>query len=179
MKKTICAISALSLILTLVFYLVFIRTGHGTALTCGITFGTIAYHFWMRLIVGFAFDRIMDNKADLSGRWYQSHTWERKLYRKLNVKQWKKKAPSYDADLFDLGKHSPEAVAQAMCQAELVHETIAVLSLVPILFSLRFGAPAVFIITSLIGMILDLAFAVIQRYNRPRIMKLIRRQPRQ
>ena len=41
---------------------------------------------------------------------------------------------------------------QATCQAELVHETIAVLSFLPIAAGVRFGAYPVFIITSVLAL---------------------------
>lgn len=62
-----------------------------------------------------------------------------------------------------------------MCQAELVHETIVVLSFVPIIPSvLVFGDLPVFIITSLAAAIIDVTFVIIQRYNRPRIIRHIK-----
>ena len=81
--------------------------------------------------------------------------------------------PTYDNSLFDLSKHSLDEIAQAMCQSELVHETITIFSLVPILFSIWFGAFWVFFITSVLGALFDLMFVIMQRYNRPRIIKII------
>ena len=59
-----------------------------------------------------------------------------------------------------------------MCQAELVHEVNAAVSFVPLLFSVWVGAFPIFLITSIIAAGFDLLFAVIQRYNRPRVMRL-------
>ena len=67
-----------------------------------------------------------------------------------------------------------DEIAQAMCQAELVHETIVILSFVPVAFSAVFGAFWVFLITSLCAAAFDLMFVIIQRYNRPRIIRLIK-----
>ena len=44
-----------------------------------ITFGTISYHFVMRLLVGGVIDVIMDNKADYNKKWYQLKPFEIKL----------------------------------------------------------------------------------------------------
>lgn len=57
--------------------------------------------------------------------------------------------------------------------AELVHEIIVVLSFVPILASIPFGGLVVFVITSVLAACFDAIFIAIQRYNRPRIVKLI------
>ncbi len=60
-----------------------------------------------------------------------------------------------------------------MMQAELVHRIIMLLSFVPLLFIIPFGEPAVFIITSLASAALDGCFVIIQRYNRPRVIRLL------
>ena len=84
--------------------------------------------------------------------------------------------PTYDNALFDPRLHTWDEVAQAMCQAELVHETIALLSFLPIAAGLRFGAYPVFIVTSVLSAGYDLLFVMMQRYNRQRIMALLERK---
>ena len=66
--------------------------------------------------------------------------------------------------------HTWDEIAQAMCQAELVHETIVILSFLPILAGIRFGAYPVFIITSVLAAAFDMMFVIMQRYNGPRIV---------
>ena len=61
-----------------------------------------------------------------------------------------------------------------MCQAELVHETIMLLSFVPILAYLWFGALEVFIITSILAAGFDGMFVIIQRFNRSRVINMIK-----
>ena len=60
-----------------------------------------------------------------------------------------------------------------MCQAEIVHEVIVVLSFLPLLAAIPFGAFPVFLITSLLAAMYDLTFVIMQRYNRPRILKYL------
>ena len=140
-----------------------------------ITFGTYFYHFAMRLLVGHILDRIKQNKANYHKAWYQPRAWEVKLYKQLNVKKWKSNMPTYDSSLFDPKLHSWEEIAQAMCQAELVHEVIATLSFLPLLAAIPFGSFFVFLFTSLLAALFDLSFVIMQRYNRPRILKLIKK----
>ena len=130
----------------------------------------------MRLIVGAAFEMVMNNRADYTKRWYQVGPGEQRLYKALRVKRWKGKMPTYDPSLFNPRIHSWDEIAQAMCQAELVHETIAVLSFVPILASIRFQSAGVFIITSVIAALIDTGFVIMQRYNRVRVVRLINTQ---
>ena len=66
-------------------------------------------------------------------------------------------------------------IAQAMCQAEVVHEVILVLNFLPIAASLWVGALPVFVITSLLAAVPELACIVAQRYNRPRVVRVAER----
>ena len=72
--------------------------------------------------------------------------------------------------------HTPEEIVGAMCQAELSHEVIVIFSFLPLLTVPAFGAFWVFLITSVLSAMIDLSFAIMQRYNRPRIMKLCKRR---
>lgn len=147
-------------------------------LTAAVTSGTVAYHFGMRLLVGYFYNMGMKNRADCTKQWYQTHPWEEKLFRLLRVKKWKGKLPAYDPQAFSPERHTLREIAQAMCQSELVHETNFVLSFVPLLFSRWFGAFAVFLLTSLCGGLIDLLFVLVQRYNRPRVLRLAARESR-
>lgn len=66
-----------------------------------------------------------------------------------------------------------------MCQSELVHETNILMSFLPLLAAIPFGAFWVFLVTSLAGAIFDLSLAILQRYNRPRVVRLARRRAAQ
>lgn len=155
--------------------LIYNFTDIGIFLTLAITFWTIAYHFCIRLIIGQIYNTFMKNNADYTKKWFQTSKLEQSLYKKLNVKKWKKNMPTYDSSLFDNSAHSWEEIAQAMCQAELVHETIIPFSFLPIISAIWFGALPVFVITSVLGALYDLMFVIMQRYNRPRIVKFIKR----
>ena len=175
MPKIMKFVSVMSVTATIVFSVFYIFNSLPVFRSLAITFGTIAYHFCVRLMVGALFNVFMKNKADYTKKWYQVKPWEQKLYAKLQVKKWKNKMPTYDTDAFDVSKHGWDGVAQASCQSELVHETNVVLSLVPIIFSIWFGSLMVFIITSVLGALYDLIFVIMQRFNRPRMLKMINR----
>lgn len=175
MAKTMKLVAVLSVIATICFSVLYIYNSVSVFRSLAITFGTTAYHFCIRLIVGALFNFFMKNRADYTKKWYQVKAWEQSLYVKLKVKKWKNKMPTYDIDVFDVSKHTWDEIAQASCQSELVHETDIVFSFVPIIFSVWFGSLAVFIITSVLGALFDLMFVIMQRYNRPRILKMVRR----
>lgn len=132
MAKVMKAAAAASLVLTVVFALAGIEP-------LAITAGTFAYHLLMRLAVGLAFDVTLNNRVDYRHGWFRLRSSEEKLYERLRVGCWKAKMPTYDPEVFDRHTYSWEEIAQAMCQAEMVHEVIAVLSFVPILASVWLG----------------------------------------
>ncbi len=176
MAKIVKGIAAFSLAATVILAISYKVTSSGILLPLAITSGTIAYHFVMRLMVGLAFHATMRNKADYRKRWYQVSKREMAVYEKLKVKQWKRRMPTYDPALFDPRLHTWEEIVQPMCQAELVHETIAVLSFLPILAGIWFGEYPVFIVTSVLSAACDMVFVIMQRYNRQRVTKLLNRK---
>ena len=176
MAKIVKGIAAFSLAAPVILAISYKVTSSGILLPLAITSGTIAYHFVMRLMVGLAFHATMRNKADYRKRWYQVSKREMAVYEKLKVKQWKRRMPTYDPALFDPRLHTWEEIVQAMCQAELVHETIAVLSFLPILAGIWFGEYPVFIVTSVLSAACDMVFVIMQRYNRQRVTKLLNRK---
>ena len=148
----------------------------GRNLSLCISFGTVFYHLAMRLTVGHIYDHAMQNRANLSSKRWQLRPWEKSLYEKLGVKKWKGNMPTYDPSCFDPKLHSWEEIVQAMCQAEIVHEVIVVFSFLPLLAAIPFGAFGVFLITSLLAALYDLCFVIMQRFNRPRILKFIEKE---
>jgi len=176
MKKIIANITIISFVLTLLFAALYSHTENGIILSLAITMGTTLYHFAMRLVVGFFYDRTMNNKANLSRWWYQPKKIEKQIYNMLKVRNWKGIMPSYEPELFNPQKHTWNEIAQAMCQAELVHETIILFSFVPVYATRFFGELTVFLITSLLAAAFDMIFVIMQRFNRPRVIKLADRE---
>lgn len=172
MAKAVKVTAGICFLLTILFATLHLA-GFSWATTFAITFGTCFYHFAMRLAVGHTVDRIMGNRADYSRGWYQLRPFEVKLYRVLQVKKWKGNMPTYAPEVFDPKVHSWEEIAQAMCQAEIVHEVIVVFSFLPLLAAIPFGTFPVFFITSLLAALYDSTFVIMQRYNRPRILKYL------
>lgn len=178
MKKIMYIVSVGSVFFSVVCFVLYDLWKLSFIFSLAVTFVTIAYHFLMRLAVGLFLNKTMKNHADYSKWWFQCRAWEKKLYKILRIRRWKNKLPTFEPDVFNPKLHSWDEIAQAMCQSELVHETIVALSFLPIAFSIWFGALTVFIITSVISAAFDLLFVIIQRYNRPRIIRLIKNESR-
>ena len=170
----IMKISALSsALLTLLFIILYTNTQSSLLLILAITAGTTAYHFIMRLLVGYIFDFLLHNRVDYNAPWFRPKTFEMRLYKSIGVKKWKGKMGTYDPKSFDPKLHSWEEIASATCQAELVHEVIIALSFLPLLAAIPFGTFPAFAVTSVLAACFDAIFVIMQRYNRPRTIKLI------
>ena len=162
-------------ILTITFAVLHNIFRQGWMLSVYITFLTISYHFAMRLMVGELVTVIYrDRKFNLDSPGFHIYKFEEKLYRILKVKKWKIHMITAKPEQFDLSTNSMEVLLHNMAQAELVHRIIMVLSFVPVLFIIPYGVPAIFITTSLVASLIDLLFVIMQRYNRPRVMRILK-----
>lgn len=169
-------VTAFLFVLTVLFSALYIFMGGELFFTLAITVGTFLYHFVMRFFAGWFVNAVTRKKYNPNSFWFREKSFEPKLYKFLNVKSWKNKMPSWNPDSFDLKKYSPDEIVQGMCVAELVHELIIVLGYFSLLFCLFTDSPKdnipVFLITSILAGGIDSVFVVMQRYNRPRILKL-------
>ena len=158
-----------------VFLPIFLITQNGVLETITITVGITLYHFAMRLAVGVIVNSIMKNKANHSNVWFREKRFESKLYRLMCVRAWSKYLPTYSPDTFDTNRKTVKEIVGATCQAEIVHEVIMALSLLPILFIPLLGGAAALIITSVSAMLFDSLFVILQRYHRPRLVRVMAR----
>ena len=148
----------------------------GWMLAAAISFGTTAYHFVMRLAVGYVVPRVTGYDFDYRHPWFRPRYWEAGLYKTLRLHRWKGFLPTYSPEQFDLRKHSLHRIIQNMCGAEVVHETIMVLSFLPLALVPVFGEFGVFFVTSVCAAAVDGVFVMAQRYNRPRVVRLYERK---
>ena len=84
--------------------------------------------------------------------------------------------PTFDPDSFDLKKHTFGEIVRATCIAEITHEIIMPLSFLPLLAIPRYGAAPVFVITSILAAAFDGVFVIMQRCNRPRLVRLQKKE---
>lgn len=174
--KTIKISTIALVVLTIIFTLIYRCNSNAVILSTAIALGTTSYHFLMRLAVGYVVDGIFHNRFNYKRKWFQEKRFEKRLYEVLRVKKWKDKMPTFAPEMLDLRVHTWEEIAGAMCQSEVVHSIIVVLSFVPILATLIWGAFWVFFITSVLSACVESLFVIMQRYNRPRIMRMIERE---
>ncbi len=154
---------------------VFIVTQNAIVETVTITIGVTLYHFVMRLAVGSIVNSIMKNKANYESVWFREKNFENKLYKLIRVREWKKHLPTYSPNTFDTSQKNVKEIVGGTCQAEIVHEAIMALSLLPITLIPFFGGASALIITSVLAMLFDSLFVILQRYNRPKLVRVMER----
>ena len=137
----------------------------------GVTAFTIIYHFWGRIILG--------NVTKLfhihySQPWFRERKFEKKLYKLLRVQKWKDKVLTYNPELFDMKTRTLDEIANTMAKAETDHWVNELLSLTTLLFPLIWGEWWVFTLTAVVAMIFDAQFILVQRYNRPKAIRVIK-----
>ena len=169
-------LTGVSLSLLCMSYALWLLGKEPVCLSLTITFLTFSYHFAMRLLVGYTVDTLFHNRMRATRRWFLPRKWEGRLYRLLRVRRWRKRLPTYDPQSFDTARHTWDEILGAGCQAEVVHEIIMLLSLLPILFALPFGDLPIFLATSLLAALYDSLFVILQRYHRPMLIKLSERR---
>lgn len=168
--KTAAVVLAL---VTAVLVGIHLRMPNSAVLAAAISCGTTCYHFAMRLLVGYLVPPVKG-----TSRWFRPRRWEASVYRFLGVKNWKRRLPTYDPRQFSLQENTASQVVQNMCGAEVVHEIIMLCSFLPLLTVPLFGEFWVFFITSTLAALFDSLFVMAQRYNRPRLERIVQKQTR-
>lgn len=168
------SVLAVSLALTAVSGVCYLKTENGVSLSLFVTFLTVSYHFSMRLAVGETVTVLCRNKKfNTENFFFKERKFEPALYERLGVKHWKNKVLTAKPEQFKVSKDCLLNLVHNICQAETVHAVIAVLSFLPLFLIFPFGAPAVFILTSVFAALIDLKYVLIQRYNLPRAERLL------
>ena len=153
----IAAVSlGIALLGTILFTILYLHLQIDWIESLAITFFTTSYHIVIRLSSPLILSLLFHHKYNYQIWWFQPKTWEIKLYKGLKVKQWKRQVMVFDPSQFSLKIHSIQEVINNMCHAELVHELIMLFSICATLF--------------------DSMFVMIQRYNRPRLVRIYERQ---
>ena len=125
----------------------------------------------------------------LPRRWFSGDRWpwasapfekEGRFWRKLGVHRWKDKVPDMSRLLGDMvkkqlapdGKTDYALLVQETCVAECVHFCLGLLSLGALALCRSGWMVCIVAVYILLG---NLPFQIIQRYNRPRLLRLMRK----
>jgi len=153
------------------FFLHYSKTyENAVVLWIGIVSFMILYHFGLRILFGKITDKFNIN---YSHPWYKTRKFEKGLYKLLKVRKWKDKVLTFEPDKYDFKNRTLEQLAKTMCKSELDHWINEGISIVSMLFVLLWGCAPAFIISAIVAMLFDAQFIVVQRYNRPIVLRLM------
>ena len=169
-----CVIAFAATLATVCFALYYTQIFDSDAiLWTGVTCFTVMYHLWLRIIMGNVTKKF---KIHYRQVWFKERSFEKKFYKLLRVRRWKEKVLTYDPQAFSVKDHTLEEIANTMSKAETDHWVNELISLTTLLFALMWGAFPIFFISAVAAMIFDAQFIVVQRYNRPFVIKVIERR---
>ncbi len=171
------AINRIMGILFLLFVLMAVLAGTAqqeSFFAAATTLGATFYHFGVRLAVGWILNKILQNRADYRKEWYQPHKIETWFYKAIKIKN---RMPSCQPEHFSPFHYPWDEIAQATCQTEIIHKIIILLRFLPMAAAVFFGNAPIFLAPSVYAACVDLIFVMIQRYNRPRIVKRLQQKP--
>ena len=167
-----------SIALCLAFVFLYQYRSESWIFACAITWGTVAYHLLIRYLAPVILYLVKRKKYCYESFWFRQKAWEPGLYEKLGVKKWKKKVElwTYDPSEFSTEHHTLEEIINNMCHAEAVHELIVFAGFSSLLFAVPFGEFWVFFLTAVLAGGFDMIFVILQRYNRPRVLAILKRK---
>ena len=147
----------------------------GIILWAGIVSFMILYHFGLRIFFGNVTNKF---KINYSHPWYKPRKFEEGLYKLLLVRKWKEKVLTFEPDKYDFENVTLEELATTMSKSELDHWINELLSIFSMLFTFVWGCAPAFVISAVAAMLFDAQFIVVQRFNRPIVIRLINRTER-
>lgn len=134
--------------------------------------------FWLLLNYGVAYGvRLVPPRFYRNTRAFREQPFERRLYARLRITKWKDRLPMMNAALKKLENNMTPAYLDRMIMetyyAEFGHLTIAVLG-----FLIIWVNPNEYMwmawIFAVVNFFIHILFCIIQRYNRPRLLKVKR-----
>lgn len=136
-------------------------------------------------VVSFVTGRLLPKRWFKSDRFpFRCNEKEKKLYKALRVKDWQNKVPDMSrvfTKLMPAKKLNADTLAdiprmlEETCVAEFIHVVLSVLGFACLWLWPGFGGTAVTLVYILLG---NVPFIIIQRYNRPRLQRLLARRSR-
>ena len=174
-----CVIAITCIISIICFLLYYMNICNNTTiLWIGIVSFTIMYHLWTRIIMGNV-AKLFKKYLNYNQWWFKEKSFEKNIYEILCVKKWKGKALTYNPELFSLKDNSLKEIANTMAKVEVDHWINEIISLTTLLFAIPWGGFWAFLISAITAMIFDGQFIIIQRYNRPRIAKILEKREKE
>ena len=139
----------------------------------GIVSFMILYHFGLRILMGNVTKHFAVNP---NHEWFKQRKFEKKLYILLKVRKWKDKVLTFDPASFDFKNRTLYQLATTMAKSELDHWINEIISVISIFFTFIWDCFPAFFISAVAAMLFDAQFIIVQRYNRPIVLRLNQRR---
>ncbi len=142
--------------------------------------GLVLYHVAVRVVVGIVMDKRPLETFNPLSTLFRPRSWEARLYKNLQVKVWKNNMPVFNSAKWDLRSRGVGEVLRAGCQAEAVHGLNIAFGFVAVFLGPVSGIPdvGVLLFAAVTAGAFELPFILIQRFNRPRLLRLAEREHR-
>jgi glycosyl-4,4'-diaponeurosporenoate acyltransferase len=132
--------------------------------------------FWLILNYGVAYgSRLLPKGIFTHNFFFREKSFERNLYKSIRINKWKDKLPAVNSTLKKLKiELNPQYLDKMIMQtyyAEFGHLTIAILGFLCILVNPNEYFLMAFI-CSIVNFFIHIPYCLIQRYNRPRLLKV-------
>lgn len=177
-KKTMWTVVILTCLFNLLFILNLVYCLYadflGWQFSTFITFFMLAYHFDIRLLIGWFFTRFIKRHINIESRIYVVTDKQYALYNKLKVRKWKDKYFAMDKSQFVMTNNLDVILKNNIC-AELSHICCVIFSFLSIFFGCLLSTDEwwIYVLTSVFSsIVVDIMPIIIQRFNRYRLQKL-------
>ena len=174
---------ALKISTTLVFFIMGITWAlyrdHPTNFFYGLrAFFTVGfYQLAVRVLISIYYRQVHKWPWNPHNPWFRERAWEKPFYNALRVKRWKDFLPTNRPGDFDIRQTDIAGILNNSCRAEAVHATNNAAGYLPLLLTGLMTRPRQYLGIALfiaVGFgIADSILALIQRYNRPRLLRLL------
>lgn len=177
-KRWVILILFILIMIDLWYIRIYFWSGRDFAVTVRVFLSVLLYHVAVRVIWGFIVGRVPLERFHPEKKLYQSRSYEKALFEKAKVRNWKDRLPVAHPKLWDIDSCDMRDIVKAGCQAEMDHFGNIVLSLITLFFAFDLRSFSMLLFTALGACAFDLAFVMIQRYNRPRFLRFEERLKR-
>ena len=159
-------------------YVLYSNTGGKIYHLIFIFFLVLFIHGLFRILVPSFLFLIFRYRFDPESFWFSEKSFEKGLYEKMNVKEWKSfvEKLSFHPHKFDMEKHDDAFILGYMCHAELCHEITIILDLMTCLMAGNIIEFIFILILALVLVSLEMSFITVQRYNKPRLLRIKKRK---
>lgn len=167
----------LSVVLTVLAVCIYIWTEYEWLYYLSFIMFSVVAHFAVMHIFAAVVYMTFKKRFRYDSFWFRPKKFESGLYDFLRVKQWKKHLATWDRDDYSLTVNDIETVIMNLCHSEIVHEVMIVAGYLPVTLGFVIqDCFVIFLATSFLFGCVHGAFAVAQRYNRPRFIRIYERQ---